>query len=95
MISEQKIIETLRRIGFTESEIPGIMQDVGRLILAKLFETYFEALPEGERARMSSMQPEELPAYFAAHPETLSLITQDRFDAIQDEMWQEYFRSVR
>ena len=94
-MSEHEITDGLHRIGFTDTEIPGIMQDVGRIVLGKVFAAYLEPLPEGERAQVAAMQPEELTKYVSEHPDTLSTISQDRFEQIHDETWQDYFKSVR
>ena len=94
MMNEQEIISTLKRIGFEEDKIPEIMQDVGKVIYAKVLAAIINEMPEHDRARISSMQGEELQIYFADHQSALPHFSQADFDAIHDDTWKDYFETV-
>jgi len=93
-MNESEIVVGLKQIGFTEAEIPGVMRDVGGIILGKVYAVFLQNLPDDERARIGAMQSEQLQKYLAEHAAMLSSLTQERFDAIHDETWRDYFKSV-
>lgn len=94
MMSEPEIVGELKQIGFSDAEIPGVMRDVGGIIVGKVYAAFLENVPNDERTRISAMQPEELQKYLPEHARTLPPISQERFDAIHDGTWQDYFKSV-
>lgn len=94
MLSEQDIIATLERIGFSRAEIPRVLKDVGMVIVARTLAAYAEALPESERAELRALQPEQLERYLAERADSLPAFSQDEFNAIHDATWQEYFKGV-
>jgi hypothetical protein len=84
----------LKGIGFSDAEIPVVMRDVGGIIYGKVFAVFLQAVPEDECVRIIAMQPEEIQKYLADHAMTLPPLSQEQFDAIHDETWQDYFKSV-
>jgi hypothetical protein len=95
MMSEQHITDTLTRIGFTESQIPAVMRDVGEIIFGNIFVAYLPSLPEPERMKIVSFGPQELQQYFKDHAESLPRLSQAQFNEIHDTTWEDYFASMR
>lgn len=94
MMSESEITAKLKEIGFKNSEIPKILRDIGLLIGGKALAAYIDMLPEDERARMLALQPEEIDAYVKEKEGLLPKFSQEQFDAIHDQAWQEYFAAM-
>lgn len=93
-MSEPEIVKELKQIGFSDAEIPDIMRDVGGIILGNAYVAFLENVPEDERTQLREMQPEQLQKYLADHAMALPPLSQEQFDAIHDETWQDYFKTV-
>ncbi len=93
MMSEQQIIGELERLGYKNAEIRSVMKDVGMIIMGRVLGTYLQTLPEDERATLTAFSPEEMEAYLAKHPH-LPAFSQEAFDKIHDNTWQEYFAAM-
>ena len=94
MMTEQEIATKLTSIGFKESEIPAVVQDVAQIIYGKVMAAYLPLLPEEDRARIMSASPEELQQFLAERAGSLPPFPQAQFDAIYESTWQDYFKSV-
>lgn len=90
-MSEQHIIARLREAGIAERDIPSTMRDVGMLILGRAMERILSTLPQDERERLGKLLPAEIEEYVKMRPELLGAIDQEKFDAIHDGTWNEYF----
>jgi len=94
MLSEQKIIEALKRHGCPEEKVPGIMHDVGVIIFGKVLASAIATLPAETQAHINSLSEGAMQQYFTEHPEIAASITQAQFDTIHDATWQEYFKAI-
>ncbi|HVM73635.1 MAG TPA: hypothetical protein VMU13_02015 [Candidatus Paceibacterota bacterium] len=94
-MTEQEIRERLVHIGFGETDIPNVMRDVGAVIAGKVFVTYLQTLPEQEQAHIKALEQDDLLRYLKEHPGSTPSISQEQFDAILEETWEDYFKSVR
>lgn len=93
MMSEQHIIEELERLGYKNAEIRSVMKDVGAIIMGRALGAYLQTLPENERATLTALSQEEMERYLAEHPH-LPPFSQESFDKIHDDTWQEYFAAM-
>lgn len=93
-MNEQEITEKLKHIGFTDAEVPGIMRDVGEIIYGKVTLVYLSLLSNEQRSHITSIPLEEQQRYLADHAGSLPSFSQSQFDAIHDDTWRDYFRSV-
>lgn len=94
MMSEEEIIERLKGIGYKDFEIPAVMQDVATVIYGRVLASYLPTLPEPQRIEIASLRAEEAQDYFKDNAASFSQFPQDRFDAIHDKTWEDYFKSV-
>lgn len=93
MMSEQDIIGELERLGYKNAQIRSAMKDVGSIILGRALAAYLQTLPESERKMLTSLSPDEMQQYLAAHPH-LPPFSQESFDKIHDNTWREYFAAM-
>ena len=94
MLSDADIVSKLKENGCRDADIPGVIQDIGLIICGKAIAQYMEKLPEEERARIRTLQPQELNAYVEEKNGILPRLSQEAFDTIHDQTWQEYFDTV-
>jgi hypothetical protein len=94
MMSEEEIVAKLKGIGFTDSEIPAVMQDVATVIYGKVLVAYLPTLPEEVRLQIISLRTEDAQDYFTDNASSLAQFPQAQFDSIYDETWRDYFKSV-
>jgi hypothetical protein len=94
MLSEQKIIDALKRHRCPEEKIPEIMGEIGVIIFGKVLASAIAILPEETQAHINSLSSEDMQQYFTNHPEIAASITQAQFDSIHDATWQEYFKAI-
>ena len=87
-------MQTLREKGVAEGAIAKTMRDVGVIILGRAMEVIVAQLPEDERAHLSKCLPAEIETYFKERPQLLTVMTQEKFDAIHDGAWNEYFAAI-
>lgn len=94
MLSEQEIISRLKEIGFQDTEVPSVMKDVAEIVCGRALAEYLPALSQEERAKLASLETQELQGYLEEHADALPRFSQEAFDRIHDDTWREYFMTV-
>jgi|GEM_PF-6445294 len=94
MLSEEKIIEALKRHGCPEEKMPDIMREVGIIIFGKVLASAITTLPTETQVHINSLSEAAMQQYFTEHPELAASITQAQFDTTHDATWQEYFKAI-
>jgi len=81
-------------MGVAGAEQENVMRDVVEVILAKVTGKFLDKLPEEERLHLRSLDPSHYQDYVNERAETLPRVTQEEFDIIHDETWEDYFTSA-
>lgn len=93
-MTESQITEKLEALGYRGSEIRTALRDVGQIIVEKTAAAYLPRLPQVQQEKLRGMTEAELAAYLAEHGASLPKMSQEEFETIHDETWEDYFRSV-
>jgi len=94
MMNEQDIVGRLEQLGYKNADIRMALRDVGQIIVGKTAGAYLSKFPEQEQEHIHSFSEEALQEYLASHQGSLPTISQQDFEHIHDETWEDYFRSV-
>ena len=94
MMSSLEIKRKLKRAGYTELQINGVICDIGLIICAKALGLYLQSLPENMRKHILALSPEEQLTYFGNNYAKLPKLDQAQFDAVHDQTWHDYFASL-
>lgn len=93
-LSLPELQQRLLALGAQEVDLPLIIQDVQKMILAKLFvEISTQLTPEVEAA-LTDMTTEQLQVYSKEHPEVFSGLTEAAIEATTTQTWESYFAAV-
>ena len=93
MLQKDEIVARLKQAGCPTEEIPKVLGEVGLIISGRAFAQYLDTLPPEKRAEVLAFEPKDMQEYFERQKD-LPSFSQEKFDAIHDETWQEYFGSV-
>ncbi len=94
MMAEEEIIAKLTTLGYDASETRMALRDVGQIIVEKAAAAYLVRLPEAQQSELRSFSTEELQNYLAEQGTSMPKMTQEEFEKIHDETWEDYFSSM-
>lgn len=94
MLSEEQVTKRLEKLGYKSGEIRRALRDVGQVIMTATATAYFASLPEDKQVLIRSLPEQEVAQYIAEHRAEFSPMSQEAFDKIHDETWEDYFSAM-
>ncbi|HEV3245101.1 MAG TPA: hypothetical protein VG102_01985 [Candidatus Paceibacterota bacterium] len=94
MLREEDIVGRLEKIGYKNADIRAALRDVSQIIITKTAAAYLARFPQQEQEHLRTLSEEQLQNYLAEHTDVLPKMSQEEFEKIHDETWEDYFRSV-
>jgi hypothetical protein len=85
------IKQRLIALGITEADVPTVMEDVQKIIFAKIFVELVPRITPELQTTIAGMSYPQLEEYLRAHPELFPGLTTEHVEEVAEQTWEGYF----